>query len=42
MTRQLRAAREEIQRIRKEKGSPDEIVKDNRKITTWLEIRHIP
>ncbi len=42
MTRYLRSAREEIQRIGKEKGSPDEIVKDNRQITTWLEIRQIP
>lgn len=42
MTRQLKAARGEMQRIGKEKGSPDEIVKDNRQITTWLEIHQIP
>lgn len=42
MTRQLKAVRGEMQRIGKEKGSPDEIVKDNRQITTWLEIHQIP
>lgn len=42
MTRQMKAVREEMQRIGKEKGSPDEIVKDNRQITTWLEIHQIP
>jgi hypothetical protein len=42
MTRQMKAVRGELQRIGKEKGSPDEIVKDNRQITTWLEIHQIP
>lgn len=42
MTRQLKAVRGEMQRIGRENGSPDEIEKDNRQITTWLEIHQIP
>lgn len=41
MTRQLKAVRGEMLRIGKENGSPDEIVKDNRQITTWLKIHQI-
>lgn len=42
MTRQLKAVRGEMQRIGRENGSPDEIEKGNRQITTWLEIHQIP
>ncbi|MCM1543107.1 MAG: hypothetical protein NC121_17865 [Blautia sp.] len=39
--RQMKLLRSEIQRIGRENGSPDEIVKDNRQISTWLEIQQI-
>lgn len=42
MTRQMKAMRGEVQRIGKEKGSPDEIVKGNCQITTFLSIHQIP
>lgn len=42
MTRQLKAVRGEMQRMGKEKGSSDEIVKGNCQITTFLKIHQIP
>lgn len=37
------AMMEDVKGVRqREKGSPDEIEKDNRQITTWLEIHQIP
>lgn len=42
LTNSLKSLRYEIQRIGRENGSPDEIEKDNRQITTWLEIHQIP
>lgn len=40
--RQMKLLRSEIQRIGRENGYPDEIEKDNRQISTWLEIQQIP